>query len=145
MQHPDGSGIKELSAFRLSQPIYPLNPNIDITPRRSGSESIHFLGYFHVVCAISAETNRYVADSKVRAMHPSRLRMDHVQGFKVHPHSTLAEWQSSLDQDPGILQFDARQDPTGPDDDMFLHDPSTASSGRKLITETLGDSYGSFF
>lgn len=28
---------------------------------------------------------------------------------------------------------------------MFLHDPSTASSGRKLTAETFGDSYGSFF
>ena len=50
-------------------------------------------------------------------------------------------------QDPGTLHWlTATQDPpTGPADDMFLHDPNTASSGRKLITETFGDSYGSFF
>jgi hypothetical protein len=50
-------------------------------------------------------------------------------------------------QDPGTLHWPiATQDPpTGPADDMFLHDPNTASSGRKLITETFGGSYGSFF
>ena len=34
--------------------------------------------------------------------------------------------------------------PTGPADDEFLQDPSTASSGRKLITEIVGGSYAFF-
>ena len=33
----------------------------------------------------------------------------------------------------------------GPADDKFLHAPSTASSGRKLMIVTRGDSYGFFF
>jgi len=35
-------------------------------------------------------------------------------------------------------------DPTGPADDEFLQDPSTASSGRKLMTEIFGRSYACF-
>ena len=31
--------------------------------------------------------------------------------------------------------------PTGPADELFLQDPSTASSGRKLMTEIFGGSY----
>src|SRR5580700_5716379 len=34
--------------------------------------------------------------------------------------------------------------PLGPADDELLQVPSTASSGRKPITDTRGDSYGSF-
>ena len=34
--------------------------------------------------------------------------------------------------------------PTGPADDTFLQAPSTASSGRKLMAEIVGGSYGCF-
>jgi hypothetical protein len=34
--------------------------------------------------------------------------------------------------------------PTGPADELFLQAPSTASSGRKLMTEILGGSYAFF-
>ena len=36
-------------------------------------------------------------------------------------------------------------DPTGPADDEFLQAPSTASSGRKLMTEILGGRYAFLF
>ena len=80
-------------------------------------------------------------------MRPSRRRTGHGRCFSVHSYSTLAESQTPAYQDPGTWHWPtAVQDPpTGPDDDEFLQAPSTASSGRKLMTDTRGDSYGSFF
>src|SRR5215472_378218 len=52
-----------------------------------------------------------------------------------------------LVQDPGVMHGPTavHDEATGPADDVFLHAPSTASSGRRLMTVTCGDSYGLFF
>ncbi len=55
-------------------------------------------------------------------------------------------FRTSSYQDPGTIHWPTavHDPPTGPADDTFLQAPSTASSGRKLMTEIRGGSYACF-